>query len=149
MVVMPLLIMVRVRRIYILIFATAAAAVLNFTIWNGNNIIRYQKKNYERVDAHNYHDFINSMLKGKDMPGKIITNFKDIADIKIPGDVKFRYEGSGDKILSRLPERGIIFLKAEDVNGTNISAKADSIIDANKYSVLLKDSGYILFSTKK
>jgi hypothetical protein len=149
MVVMPLLIMVRVRRIYILIFATAAAAVLNFTIWNGNNIIRYQKKNYERVDAHNYHDFINSMLKGKDMPGKIITNFKDIADIKIPGDVKFRYEGSGDKILSRLPERGIIFLKAEDVNGTNISAKADSIIDTNKYSVLLKDSGYILFTIKK
>jgi len=145
--ILPWFILIKFRRIFILLAAAAGIITLNFTLLNGNNVIKYQQSNYDRVDAHNYYELINTMLKGKNIRNRVITNFPAIAEIKTPGKVKFVYNSSKN-ILKNLPGNEIIFLKT-DIMGKNFPVEADSIISSDKYNVFLKDSGYILFSTTK
>jgi|GEM_PF-1524809 len=146
-IILPWLILLKLRRVLILAAATACILILNFTLLNNNNIVKCQQSNYDRVDAHNYYELVNTMLKGKNIHSRVITNFPAIAEIKIPGNIKFVYNSSKN-ILKNLPGNEIIFLKT-DITGNNISVQADSIISSNKYNIFLKDSGYLLFSTIK
>lgn len=89
----------RIRDLLITLFIVVIT--LNFTALKKESIINYQQQEFDKVDAHNYYQTINTIVKSIGLSKKITTNFNPICYEKIPREISFEYSTS-DNILKHI-----------------------------------------------
>src|SRR5690606_3761008 len=143
LIVVPVLILLKVKTHSIFAFIISAAVILNFTFIKGETIVQHQKEAFEKVDARNYYQWIRMFNNNKNYDREVNTNFKAILTDKVSRDINFIFmdevtESSLNKFIK--PDKQI-FLKLNSLN-----EKTKNFIRTNieneTYKVLYIDRDY-------
>ncbi len=138
----------RVRDIFIIL--ALVAVFLNFTFITKSDITNHQIEEFAKVDARNYYQTINTIIKSTDSNHKVFTNFKAICTDKIKRNIEFGFI-ENDRLLNILEdstevESKIIFIKLKELDNQKIEI-IRNLISSKKNQILFDDRDYILISS--
>jgi hypothetical protein len=143
------IIKLKVRDVILILIITAT--FLNFTFVTKSTILEHQQNEFAKVDARNYYQTINTIVKTGGLNNLITTNFKPICSERIPRNIKFSYL-SENKIINMLLDSSgtkskILFIKLKNLNTQDIQ-KLKGTLSSKSNQALYDDGDYLLISTK-
>ncbi len=133
----------------VIIVIVTAAVFLNFTFITKPTILNHQKEEFGKVDARNYYQTINTIIKNTKLGNNIVTNFSAICTEKIQRELEFRFVDN-DKLfdyLNGVPglQSNIFLVRLKDLEASKqISIR--NILTQKSFQILFDDGDYILFS---
>lgn len=140
------LISIKLKHIIILMILFAVS--LNFTFFNKTTILNCQKEEFAKVDARNYYQTINTIIKNSKLDPNIITNFEAICTEKMPREINFSFLKDGDLINCMLElKEGLFFIRLKDSNYSK-QKELRKIINQRKLQTLFDDGDYILLNKR-
>jgi hypothetical protein len=127
-----------------------AAVFLNFTFITKHTILSHQIKEFAKVDARNYYQTINTLIKSTGLNDMVFTNFKAICSEKIKRNVEFGFIET-DRLLDSLEgsseiELRTIFLKLKDLENPQVK-RIRNLISSKKFQILYDNRDYIFISS--
>lgn len=140
-----LLILLKVKIKYLLMLLVVCVIGLNFSLITKADILNYQQKQFDKVDARIYYFRINTILKGAKLSGNIYTNLEAICSEKIPREQNFYFIDS-NKILQSIntdaanPKKYFFKINTLDELTKNT---IQSEIKNGKFKVLYDDGDYL------
>jgi len=141
---------IKVRDVLLLVIF--GIIVLNFTLFTKENILNCQKNQFDKVDARNYYQTLNTIVKSGGYDSTIFTNFKSILTERIPRDINFIYlsEKEIEKLLNQkaTTHQTVLFIKKDNSNKDLSKAISNNLIN-NKSEILLEDNDYIFLTLNK
>lgn len=134
----------------IIILLLLVATFLNFTFITESTILNHQNEEFAKVDARNYYQTINTIIKSTDSNYKVFTNFKAICSEKIKRNIEFAYI-ENDRLLNFLEassriESKTIFIKLKELDNQKIES-IRNLISSKKLQILYDDRDYIFISS--
>ncbi len=146
LIIVPVLIFFKIRIKIIIIFFASAAIFLNFTFIKEGIILKHQVDSFNKVDARNYYEWLNTIVAREGLHKVIYSNFKDIINDKIPKRINFEYikNVSAATLQNMKGANYYLFLKLDILN-SNTRTFIKSNIYKKKYELLLEDNNYIFF----
>ena len=144
--IVPVLILFKIRIKIIIIFFASSAILLNFTFIKEETILKHQVDSFNKVDARNYYEWMNTIVEREGLHKVIYSNFKDIINDKIPRRINFEYikNVSAATLQNIKGANYYLFLKLDILN-SNTRTFIKSNIYKKKYDLLLEDNNYIFF----
>ena len=146
LIIIPLLILTKIRFKIIIMLIVSGVIFLNFTFIKETTILKHQIESFSRVDARNYYEWLNTIVKRKGLQKAIYSNFEFIIDDKIPRDIHFKYiKNVSTKTLQNIKEKNCYLFLKLDLLKPETKTAIKSCIKRKEYDLLLEDNRYIFF----
>ncbi|HQF42218.1 MAG TPA: hypothetical protein PK073_04825 [Ignavibacteriaceae bacterium] len=141
-----LLFLLKLRLRDVFTISIIGITILNFTLLTKQNILDCQRDQFDKVDARNYYQTLNTIVKSGGLDKTVFTNFESISNEKIPRNITFVFVGNKELVNilqdTSYVENTKLFIK-RDVSENQLNNAITNSLLNDKSQNLFEDDEYI------